>query len=258
MRFRLRAFGLHLFGSACVLALVLGSFYFGWYRWPGWYLSGVLTVVLVMCAVDVALGPSLTFIVANPHKARGVLKRDIMVIIAAQAVALIYGTTALWAGRPLYYTYSYKSLDLVQASDLEADEIAQALKENPAFAPHWYSRLRWVWAPPPADPEATAHIAGGAAFGAKDVVDMPRYFKPWVEGLPQLRKALQPVGAISALYQSDKDSATKQMAALGIPTTEANAIVLWGEEGTRPMVAVFDPGSLKVRATLRIRPLRGR
>jgi hypothetical protein len=47
------------------------------------------------------------------------------------------------------------------------------------------------------------------------------------------------------------------MAVLGLPATQANAMVLWGEEGTRPMVAVFDPASLKVRATLRIRSLRG-
>ena len=151
MKFRLRAFGLHLAGSAGVLALVLGSFYGGWYRWPGWYLSGVLSVVLVMCLVDVALGPSLTLIVANPHKARSTLKRDIAIIVAVQAAALIYGTVTLWMGRPLYYTYSNKSLDMVQASDLEADEIARALKDNPAFAPHWYSGVRWVWAPLPAD-----------------------------------------------------------------------------------------------------------
>ncbi len=87
---------------------------------------------------------------------------------------------------------------------------------------------------------------------------MPRYFKPWADGLAELRTNLQPVGAIRALYDSDKDSATRQMAAMGIPTTQANAMVLWGEEGTRPMVAVFDPESLKVRATLRIRSLSGR
>jgi hypothetical protein len=252
MKFRLRAFGLHLAGSACALVLVLGGFYFGWYRWPGWYLSGVLSVVLVMCLVDVAVGPSLTLVVANPHKARSILKRDIAIIVAAQVAALVYGTITLWIGRPLYYTYSYKSLDMVQASDLEADEIARALKDNPAFAPHWYSGVRWVWAPLPADPGAAASIGGGTAFGAQDVVDMPRYFKPWAEGLPELRKNLQPVGDIAALYGPEKASLAGRMAALGILATQANAMVLWGEEGTRPMLAVFDPESVKIRATLRI------
>src|SRR5450755_914411 len=99
MKFRLRAFGLHLAGSCCVLALVLGSFYLGWYRWPGWYLSGVLSVVAVMCVVDLALGPILTMIVANPDKARRTLARDITIIVAVQAAALVYGTITLWLGR---------------------------------------------------------------------------------------------------------------------------------------------------------------
>ncbi|HEY2809342.1 MAG TPA: hypothetical protein VGI91_11160 [Steroidobacteraceae bacterium] len=251
MKFRLRAFGLHLTGSACALALVLGSFYLIWYRWPGWYLSGVLSVVLVMCLVDVAVGPSLTLIVANPDKARRVLGRDIVVIVTLQMAALIYGTITLWIGRPLYYTYSNKSLDLVQASDLEADEIAQALKANPAFAPHWYSGVRWVWAPVPADPEAAAKIAGGPGFG--DVVYKPLYFKPWADGLAELRKNLQPLSDVPGFSKAEKASLARRMVASGMSPAQPNAMVMWGEEGSRPLLTVFDPQSLEVRAMLTVR-----
>ena len=250
MKFRMRAFGLHLAGSACVLGLVLGGFYFLWYRWPGWYLSGVLGVVLVMCLVDVAVGPSLTLVVANPHKARDILKRDIAVIVAAQAAALVYGTITLWIGRPLYYTYSNKSLDMVQASDLEADEVAQALKDNPAFAPHWYSGVRWVWAPLPAEAAAGVKIAGTTAFG--DVVDMPRYFKPWTDGLPELRRNLRPISDVVGFSKAEKVSLAHRMVAKGISPAQPNAMVMWGEEGTRPLLTVFDPQSLEVRAMLRV------
>ena len=249
MKFRLRAFGLHLTGSACVLALMLGSFYFGWYRWPGWYLSGVLSVVLVMCLVDLALGPTLTLLVANPHKPRRVLARDIAIIVAVQVAALAYGTITLWIGRPLYYTYSNQSLDMVQASDLEADEIARALKDNPAFAPHWYSGVRWVWAPIPTDPEA-AKTVGGTAFD--DVVDMPRYFKPWTAGLSELRKNLRPVSDVRGFSKGEKASLAQRLATSGIDPTQANAMVMWGQEGTLPLLTVFDPQSLQVRAMLRV------
>lgn len=106
MKFRLRAFALHLGASASVLTLVLACLYLGWYRWPGWYLSGAMSVLAVLCLVDLALGPCLTLVVANPHKARNTLKRDIVIIAVVQVVALIYGATTLWTGRPLYYTYS--------------------------------------------------------------------------------------------------------------------------------------------------------
>src|SRR5579863_8256162 len=106
MRFRFKALGLHLIASGGLLALVLGTLYLGWYRWPGWYLAGASTVVLVLAGVDVALGPLLTFVIAAPTKPRRELTRDIAIIATVQLVALGYGTFMLWNGRPLYYAFS--------------------------------------------------------------------------------------------------------------------------------------------------------
>ena len=41
MKLRFKAFGLHLLGSTVALSSILGALYFGWYRWPGWYLTDV-------------------------------------------------------------------------------------------------------------------------------------------------------------------------------------------------------------------------
>src|SRR6266853_4314170 len=183
MRFRLKASGLHLTGSACALTLVLGGLYLGWYRWPGWYLTGVVRILLIVGIVDLALGPTLTLLIANPRKPRRELARDIAVIVCVQLVALVYGATTLWRGRPLYYTFSVDRLEIVQASDLEAKEIALGRRGNPALAPHWYSLPRWIWAPLPDDPDEPARIAEGSVFGGQDVIQMPRYFKPWEQGL---------------------------------------------------------------------------
>src|ERR1700741_2187941 len=130
MPFRLKAFGLHLLGSASALTLILGGLYLGWYRWPGWYLAGALRVLVIVAIVDVGLGPTLTLIVANPRKLRRALARDIGIIVAVQVVALIYGATTLWQGRPLYYTFSVNRLELVQASDIDASEAALGRRQN--------------------------------------------------------------------------------------------------------------------------------
>jgi hypothetical protein len=122
MRFRLKAFALHFLSSATILILILGSLYFGWYRWPGWYLTDVTRVVLVMICVDVVLGPTLTLIIADQGKPRRELVRDIGIIVAVQLCALTYGTVSLWNGRPLYYAFSENVLQLVQAYDIDADE----------------------------------------------------------------------------------------------------------------------------------------
>ncbi len=249
MQFRLKAFGLHLGASASVLTLLLGSLYLGWYRWPGWYLSSVLHIVGIVLLVDVVIGPTLTLVVANPGKPRRLLARDIGMIATVQLVALIYGAVTLWSGRPLYYTFSTDSLDIVQASDLESDEIARARRENPALAPHWYTRPRWVWAPLPESPEEALHIVNSVVLsGGHDVTDMPRYYKPWKEGLPQLRERLSRVDDIKYLSKADKKAVREQMAAQGLASDQRNALIMWG--GSRRLLAVFDPDSLQLKALL--------
>jgi hypothetical protein len=247
MQFRLKAFALHLLSSATVLSLILGLLYFGWYRWPGWYLTDVTRVVLVMVCVDVALGPTFTFIVANKVKTRRVLTRDIGFIVVVQIGALIYGSALLWGGRPLYYAFSENVLQLVQAYDIEADEAKKGRRENPALAPHWYSLPRWIWAPLPQDPEETRKIVTSAVTGGDDVVSMPRYFKPWKDGLPSLRKQLKKVDDVAYFAKSEKKRLKERMRAAGMSEDQLNTMPLTGRG--HPLLAVFDLVSLKITGT---------
>jgi hypothetical protein len=249
MRFRLKAFGLHLLASACALTLVLGGMYLGWYRWPGWYLTSVLHVVGIVLMVDLALGPTLTLIVANPGKPRRSLARDIGMIVAVQVIALAYGGITLWLGRPLYYTFSVDRLEMVQAGDLKAADIALGRRDNPALSPHWYSLPRWIWAPLPEDPREAEKIIHGAVFGDTDIIEMPRYFKPWAEGLPALRAKLAALESIVYFSKAEKRHLMRRMAQLGLSVEQKNAMVMWG--GSRRLLAVFDPQTLRIVALLR-------
>ena len=249
MQLRLTAFGLHLLGSATALTLVLGTLYFGWYRWPGWYLSSVLHVVGILVLVDVVLGPTLTLIVANPRKPRRSLARDIAMIVTVQLAALGYGTATLWSGRPLFYTFSVNSLECVQASDIDKSEISLALRQNPSLAPHWYSLPRWVWAPLPDNPDEAMHIVNDATFGSgTDVIDMPRYFKPWDQGLPKLRDQLTRLEDMKYFSSPQKQTLRVRMSERGLPVNERNTMIMWG--GSRGLLAVFDPATLHIVAIL--------
>jgi len=209
MRFRLTAFGLHLLGSAAVLSLILGGLYLGWYRWPGWYLAEATHIAGMVVMIDLALGPALTFSVASPGKPARVLARDIAVIVTVQIIALVYGAVTLWSGRPLYYTFS-------------AD-----------------SRPRWVWVPLPDDPDEAARIAESAVMGGHDVIDMPRYFRPWEDGLPELRRRLRRVDELPGLTAGQKHSLATRIAARGLDAQRSDAILMWGPG--RFLVVVFDP-----------------
>ena len=128
MKFRLKCFGFHLLGSACMLTLLLGGLYYGWYQWPGWYLTGVFHVTAILGGVDVTLGPLVTLLIANPKKPRRELARDISIVAAVQLIALVYGAGVLWHGRPLYYTFTVNRLVYVQAWEIPADEMALAVR----------------------------------------------------------------------------------------------------------------------------------
>ena len=249
MKSRLQAFGLHFSGSATVLLLVLGTLYLGWYRWPGWYLTGVLHVLPVVIGVDLVLGPLLTFVIANPKKSRRELARDVGCIVAVQLVALGYGTTALWNGRPLYYTFSVKELSVTQGIDLQPREIALARKSNPDFAPHWYSRPRWVWAPLPKDETTSKAIVQSAVQGGFDVTSMPRYFKPWQEGLPDLRQKLTRIDGLGYFSLARQKILHQRLKDEGFDPDAADVLPMTGH-GT-PLLAVFDLQTLQLKALLR-------
>jgi hypothetical protein len=249
MHFRLKLFSLHLLSSAVVLTLMLGCLYFGWYRWPGWYLTDVTRVVLVMVCVDVVLGPTLTLIIANKNKPRRELVRDIGIIVAVQLCALGYGSVSLWSGRPLYYAFSENVLQLVQAYDIDANEAKLGREQKPALAPHWYSLPRWIWAPLPQDPDEREKIVAAAVTGGDDVISMPRYFKPWEEGLPSLRSQLKKVDDVAYFGKREKDNLKVKMKAAGLPDDQLDTMPLTGRG--HPLLAVFDPTSLKILAVFR-------
>jgi hypothetical protein len=249
MRFRLKAFSLHFLSSATVLTLILGSIYFGWYRWPGWYLTDVARVVLVMICVDVVLGPTLTLIIANRKKSRRELTRDIGIIVAVQLCALTYGTASLWNGRPLYYAFSESVLQLVQAYDIDADEAKLAREQNPTFAPHWYSLPRWIWAPLPQDSATRNKIVASTFSGGDDVISMPRYFRRWDDGLGSLRAQLKKVDDVAYFAKSEKKKLKAEMQAAGFPNDQPDTMPLTGRG--HPLLAVIDPATLAIKGVFR-------
>jgi hypothetical protein len=199
-----------------------------------------------LAGVDIVIGPLLTFVIARSSKPRRELTRDIAMIVVVQLSALIYGAVSLWHGRPLYYAFSENVLQLVQAYDIDADEVALARQQKTELAPHWYSLPRWIWAPLPQDPHEREKIVTSAIGGGDDVISMPRYFKPWEQGLPALRTQLKKVDNVGYFSAADKKVLKEHMRAAGFSTDQLNSIPLTGRG--YPLLAVFDPASLKITA----------
>jgi hypothetical protein len=250
MKFRFKAFGFHILGSVCLIALCLGVLYAGWYRWPGWYLAGALTIALMMAGIDVVLGPLLTLIIANPNKPRRELARDISIIVLVQLIAAGYGVFTLWNGRPLYYTYSEGYLEMVQAADLNPEQVELGRKLNPALAPHWYSLPRWIFVPLPKDSQLAEKIMASSITGGDDVIQMPRYYQPWEAGLTELRTTLQPVEKMKGLNKHDKQVAAERLKEFGVTVDQPVTLPMSGRG--RPIIAIFDPATGTIRGWVRV------
>lgn len=253
MKYRLKVLGWHVLASTALLALIVGALYLGWYRWPGWYLADMLSVLPIMVAVDVAIGPLLTFVIASPTKPLRTLSRDIAVIALVQLVALGYGCTTLWRGRPLYYAYAAYQITAVQATQLHPEDAALGQQHNPSLAPHWYSTPRWVYAPlPDDDAKASGDIMKSAMSGGGDVTDMPRYYQPWQNGLPELRKQLRKIDTWQFFSKKTKTVLKQRLVALGFPADAPVTMPFTGHGA--PLLAVFDLQTLEIKALLSTEP----
>jgi len=254
MNFRLRAFLVHLGSSATVLSLILGVLYFGWYQWPGWYVTGVTSVMAILIGVDVTLGPLVTLLIANPGKPRRELARDIGVVVTVQLIALVYGTTALWSGRPLYYVFWVNGMKVLSASEIHSKEAAVARQKNPQLAPYWYSTPRWVWAPLPVKLDGRPGSAGGESLSEaqlrvlSNIVPQPGQFKPLSQAGDELRARLRKVDQISIFSPEERTLLKQRLAQHGLPADTPNTMFLAGYG--RPLLAVFDPATLRVEALI--------
>jgi hypothetical protein len=194
----------------------------------------------------------MTFVIASPTKPLRVLARDIAIIALVQLVALGYGCTTLWRGRPLYYAYSALQITVVQATQLHAKDIALGQQYNPSLAPHWYSLPRWVYASLPNDAKASGEIAKSVINGGSGVTGMPRYYQPWQNGLPELRKQLRKIDTWQFFSKNDKTMLKQRLVALGFPADAAVTMPFTGHGA--PLLAVFDPQTLEIKALLSTKP----
>ncbi len=126
---RSRAAGIHLLLSASI-ALLAAFLVFGlWYPGPFRLLAGGRDLFLLVTSVDVVLGPLLTFAVFNVAKGLKHLRRDLAVIGLIQTAALVYGLHTVYVARPIAMVFEVDRLRLVNASDVDRSELAQARPE---------------------------------------------------------------------------------------------------------------------------------
>lgn len=190
---RFSAFGSHLIFSSLIACLSSIIVFIIWY--PGFlsYASGVAKIFLLLLAVDVTIGPLITLIIFNRQKKE--LRRDIIIVLLVQIIALLYGLHTVFITRPVYIVFNANRFDLVYANDLTEKNIKKA--RSPEFKSLPYFGPKVIAALLPNDPKIAAAIVMSAATGnGEDVQDFPEYYTSYQEQRTNVIKHTRPLSAL--------------------------------------------------------------
>jgi hypothetical protein len=170
---RLRAAAIHLLASAAVAALAATLVFLLWYPSPFREISGGRELFLLVVAVDVVLGPLITFAIFNPRKPRAELVRDLAVVVLLQLAALAYGLHTVAQARPAVVALEGSRLRVVRSIDLDSAALDRAPPELRSLS---------LWGPmlvatrPPRPEEKFDAIQRGLA--GEDVGMRPEFWLP--------------------------------------------------------------------------------
>ncbi len=117
---KIKASLIHLLLSAVIISALISLALIFWFPSPFLGVTNFKDIALILIAIDLILGPLLTFVVFNPKKKS--LRFDLSVIVAIQIMGLSYGLYMLYLTHPVYVTYYEKSFNIITAKDARPDQ----------------------------------------------------------------------------------------------------------------------------------------
>jgi len=244
MKARMLAFGVHLGISALIALLVVGLVFYVWYPAPLHDAVGVTQIFLVVLAVDVVLGPCLTFAVFKQGKKT--LKFDLAVIALLQFSALGYGLYTVAEGRPAWLVFNSDRFDLVRAVDLDPrypEWVADDYR-----SPAWLGP-RWVAAFAPENTRDSARLLEEVMVSGLDVPQRPYLYSALENAHDIIRQKALPLSKLDNFNTAGEVKAALQA------WPQANAWLPM-MSSPRPMVVLLERSTTDIRilAVVDLRP----
>jgi hypothetical protein len=171
---RYQAAAIHLGISATIATLVFVPIYFLWYPGDLFDSAGGRTLFLLVLAVDVTVGPLMTFIVFVQGK-KG-LAFDLWVIGILQASFLAYGVFTLAESRPVFIAFVKDRFELVRANQVPESVLKESSMDRYRDLPWSGPTLVGVRFPEDPDERFKIMISG---MGGVDIQAYPQYHVPY-------------------------------------------------------------------------------
>ena len=98
---KFKASGIHLSMSLVIFFILAYQIYYVWYPQPYFSVDGGWQGIRIIAAVDLVLGPLITFLIFDWAKSRRAILFDLLTIAVIQIGALIYGVAITYDQRPV-------------------------------------------------------------------------------------------------------------------------------------------------------------
>jgi hypothetical protein len=206
-----------------VAGLVIGLVFLFWYPAPYGDISGGSKLLLILIAVDLVIGPVLTFAVFDRRKPSSELRRDLALIVAMQLAALAYGMFTVAEARPVVLALEGDRLRVVRAIDLSDADLARA--------PVGLKVLRWtgpefVATRPPKPSEKLEAI--DRALAGQDIGMRPEFWHPLSHTGAAYIQAVKPLQKLRKLYPERAGVLEAAIAATGLPIERLGYLPILG------------------------------
>lgn len=159
---------------SCLIALVFVLIVFlVWYPPPLAKAVGVTSIFLMLCGIDVIIGPLFTLLVYKEGKRN--LKFDLIVIVAIQLSAFLYGFYSIAHGRPAWIVFNIDRFDLVRVVDIDE---RQLLKTKPEYQRPSYFLPRLVAAIKPENIKEKNQLDMESIISGVELSQRPNLYVP--------------------------------------------------------------------------------
>lgn len=245
---RWKAAGVHLCISALIAALVGSLLYFVWFPSPYFVAAGAGGLILLLMGVDVGIGPLITLVVVNGHKARRLVLLDLSIIGLLQIIALGYGLHVITSARPVFIVAGVDRLVIVSAKDLSDADLAKG--DRPEFRRRSWTGPVLVGTFTPSGKDAI-EFAMKIIAGGKPVDRLPQYYLPYDQAIDAiLKNYARPLASLKKVTESQRADLNRLQAQTPGETLEALPL----QSGENSYTAIISTVSRRPVAVLRIGP----
>lgn len=239
---RLRAAVLHFCVCLLIAFCITIPLVFWLYPAPFFQASGGMNLLSIILAIDVVIGPVLTFLVFNREKKS--LRMDLWIIAGLQIAALVYGLYVTAMSRPVFMTYVVDRYEMVSAADVDDVEFQKA--PNNLRKPQW-GHPEIAYAEQPVDQEERSTIM----FSAMNGVDLNRLFRYYKDAVLAKPKIVERAKAVTELNSYNDPIAVRKIIS---PYLNRNLAYVPVQGKRRDLTALVDAKTGQLIEVVDLRP----